>query len=67
MNKIQVVTCKCNKHVVAYSEPDCYLDKDWYNQLREYIEKGYKIEIISGDMLNFGECECKKIVQGKLF
>lgn len=59
---IQVIKYKCCGNIfAACCEPDCYTDKDWLKDLKKYVEKGHKVEMIpSGQGLQFKKCECKK-------
>lgn len=67
---IQIVKYKCCEKVfAACSEPECYTDKIWLNNLREYINRGDIVKMVENMELNFGKCVCKetKLEQLNLF
>jgi len=39
-------------------EPECYTEKDWTKNLKEYAQQGHKVEMV--ESFKFGECKCKK-------
>jgi hypothetical protein len=52
---IQIVKRKCCGSVFAACvEPDCYTDKDWLKNLKEYVNRGDKVEMIESGTLKFG-------------
>lgn len=65
MNKTQIVICKCGVAMAAASEPFCYNDKDWLKDLKQWIKRGYKIDLIEKKDFpdNFGKCKCPKNIE----
>jgi len=64
---IQVIKYKCCGRIfAACKEPECYIDKDWLKDLRQYVKEGCKVEMITGDW-QFGKCDCKKPNEPNLF
>jgi hypothetical protein len=58
---IQIVKYKCCGAIFAACvEPDCYTEKDWLANLKKYVNRGDKVEMIKSGTLKFGKCECKK-------
>lgn len=58
---IQIVKRKCCGSVFAACvEPDCYTDNDWLKNLKEYVNRGDKVEMIENGSLHFSKCECQK-------
>lgn len=59
---IQVIKYKCCGNIfAACCEPDCYTDTDWLKDLRKYVKRGDKVEMIPrGNGLQFKKCECNK-------
>lgn len=62
MNKIQAVKYKCCGKIFAVCcEPECYTDKKWLKNLKEYVEAGDVVEMIErGSDLKLELCECNK-------
>lgn len=60
---IQILKYKCcGKIFAACCEPDCYTDKDWLKNLKIYVNRGDKVEMIeNGSGFKFGKCECKEL------
>lgn len=58
--RIQVISCKCGKTFAASIEPECYKDKEWMDNLREYVTNGCSVDLIkSGEgNLKLEECIC---------
>jgi hypothetical protein len=59
---IQILKYKCcGKIFAACSEPECYTDKEWLKGLKQYVNRGDKVEMIEkGTGFKFGKCECKE-------
>ena len=56
---IQVIKCKCGSIFAASKVPECYQDKEWLKNLRDYSLRGCDIEIIEGGKgLQFEKCKC---------
>lgn len=56
---IQVVKYKCCESVfAACCEPECYTDSDWLKQLKKYVNRGDKVEMVED--FKFGKCRCNK-------
>lgn len=71
---IQVIKCPCGKIFAACCEPECYSDAEWQKNMRGYVKKGCKPEMIEhGSGWEFEKCTCKnmkpapKEVQTSLF
>jgi len=63
---IQTIKYKCcGKIFAACYEPDCYTDKDWLKNLKEYVNRG-DIVGLTDEKIQFGKCECNKSKQQKL-
>lgn len=59
---IQVVKKKCCGAIFAAClEPHCYTDKEWLKELKKYVNRGDKVEVIKKEDFKFGGCECDKI------
>ena len=44
---IQTIKYKCcGKVFAACTEPECYIDEDWLNELKEYVKQGNKVEMV---------------------
>lgn len=57
---IQVIKCKCGKTFAACCEPECYTDKDWQKDVRNYVKKGCTVEMREAGQWNFERCTCVK-------
>jgi sporulation-control protein spo0M len=68
---IQIVKYKCcNKIFAACVEPECYIDKQWLNNLKEYVNRGDIVQMVENIDLQFEKCYCKdksKMEQLNLF
>ncbi|OBW43523.1 hypothetical protein AB670_00053 [Chryseobacterium sp. MOF25P] len=64
---IQVIKYKCCGNIfAACCEPECYTDMDWLKELKKYVERGNKVEMIpNGGVLQFKRCECEKESKSK--
>jgi hypothetical protein len=62
---IQIVKRKCCGSVFAACvEPDCYTDKDWLKNLKGYVNRGDKVEMIENGTLQFGgKCKCNEVAK----
>lgn len=61
---IQVIKYKCCGTVfAACCEPDCYTDSEWLKNLKKYVNRGDKVEMIERGTLKFGKCECQEKVK----
>lgn len=58
--KIQIIRRSCCNTIFAGAvEPHCYTDDEWINSLKDYVQKGCKVEYIeAGKGLKFEECRC---------
>jgi hypothetical protein len=58
---IQVVKYKCGCIFAACQEPDCYTDKEWLADLKNYVNRGDKVEMVEIGKLKFSNCDlCNK-------
>ena len=58
---IQIIKCKeCETVFAACTAPECYTDRDWLNNLKKYIKRGDKVEMIGDKSFNLGSCGCRK-------
>jgi hypothetical protein len=69
---IQIIKRKCcGKIFAACCEPSCYTDNDWLKDLKKYVNRGDKVEMIPDNSgLKFEKCICNditKIVAPNLF
>jgi len=64
---IQVIKYACcDKIFAACHEPHCYTDTDWLKNLKQYVRRGDKVEMIhGGNGLQMGQCECNELVKSK--
>lgn len=62
---IQIVKTKCCGSVFAACiEPDCYTDKDWLKNLKKYVNRGDKVEMVENGTFKFGgKCNCNDVVK----
>ena len=66
MNGIQVIRHKCcGKIFAACHEPECYIDEDWLNSLKQYVLRGDTVEVVNYGEVVFGVCECKKDIKSE--
>jgi hypothetical protein len=56
--KTQIVKCRCGSTIAACIEPDCYIDKDWLNDLKRYIKRGCAVEMVGLKKFNLEKCRC---------
>lgn len=57
---IQAIKYKCcDSYLAVCKEPYCYTDEDWLADLRNYVNKGHKVEMIEQIDEKFG-CKCKE-------
>lgn len=60
MSKVQIIKYACCGKVFAGCvEPECYLDEEWQADLRKYVQRGDKVEMIDSQDFKFEKCECK--------
>ncbi len=59
--KTQIITCLCGKTFASYYEPECYADAKWQRDMRKYIKRGCKIELIELSNLKLEKCTCKNM------
>jgi hypothetical protein len=61
---IQIVKYKCcQRTFAACAEPECYTDKDWLKNLKEYVNRGDTVEMVeSGLGLRLEKCQCQEPV-----
>ena len=64
---IQVVKSKCCGTIFAACiEPECYTDKDWLKNLKNYVNRGDKVEMIeSGTLQSIKKCDCDVVLMTK--
>ena len=60
MRLIQIIKCKCGKTFAACCEPECYTDKDWQKELRDYVKNGCTVEMVESGNWEMESCTCKK-------
>lgn len=64
--KVQVVKYACcDKVFAACAQPECYTDKDWLKNLKQYIKRGDKVDLAENGTWKFEKCECKKSTADK--
>lgn len=57
---VQVIKYKCcDKVFAACIEPECYTEKTWLKELRKYVLRGDKVEVVDNASIDWGKCECK--------
>ena len=59
---IQIVKYKCcGKIFAGCVEPDCYTDSEWLKNLKKYVNRGDKVQMIeNGETFLFERCTCKE-------
>lgn len=57
---IQIIKYKCcGKAFAACREPECYTDDDWLKELKKYVTRGDKVEMVeNGSGINLEKCQC---------
>ena len=51
----------CDKVFAACTEPECYTDDDWLNNLKDYVKRGDKVQMVeSGTSFKFEKCNCNE-------
>lgn len=62
---IQVIKRQCCGSVfAACHEPYCYTDKDWLRNLKQYVNRGDKVEMVESADLHFGgKCQCNEVAK----
>jgi len=63
MKKAQIVICECGSAFAACVEPYCYTERDWTKQLKEYVNKGYKVDLVNVEGFSLEECKCEKEIK----
>lgn len=65
---IQVIKKKCCGSVFAACvEPDCYTDKYWLKNLKKYVNRGDKVEMVENGTLQWGgKCKCNEVEVTKI-
>ena len=59
---IQTIKYKCCGQIfAACMEPECYIDKDWIKNMRDYAIIGHKIEMMESGTVKFGTCKCSAV------
>ena len=59
---IQIIKYKCcGKIFAACCEPECYIDKDWLSNLKKYVLRGDKVELVESGSWKFEKCDCQNI------
>ena len=59
---IQVIKYKCCGQIFAACwEPDCYTEKDWLKNMRKYVLRGDKVEMMESGNVKFSKCVCAKV------
>jgi hypothetical protein len=59
--KAQIIKYKCCENVFAgCREPECYTSKDWLKSLKDYVNKGYIIDLVDVNSFKFDTCKCNK-------
>ena len=57
---IQVVKYKCcGSGFAACVEPECYTNKDWLKNLKQYVKEGHKVEMV--ESFTFEICKCNEV------
>lgn len=59
----QVIVCKCGSVIAACVAPECFQEKEWMKDVRDYSKKGYTIEMRETGQgnLSLKACTCKLI------
>jgi len=62
-DKTQIIKRKCCGTIFAACiEPDCYIDKGWLKDLKNYVNAGHKVEMIDANSgVQFAKCTCQKV------
>jgi DNA-binding sugar fermentation-stimulating protein len=61
MSKTQIIKCpKCKSIFAACLAPLCYTDKEWIKNLKEYVQKGFEVDLIESSQLSFERCKCNQ-------
>lgn len=59
---IQVIKCKgCGSVFAACREPECWTDKDWQKDVRDYAKQGHIIGMAERGGWTLDGCTCKKV------
>lgn len=58
--KVQIIKCHCGEVISGCTEPECYTDEEYTKDLKECVEKGYKVDLIENSDFKFGKCKCVK-------
>lgn len=58
MKKAQAIRCKCGSVFAACTEPECYLDLEWYKEVRDSVTSGCTIEMVLAGDFEWEECKC---------
>lgn len=58
---VQIIKCKCGAVFAGCLEPECYIDKDWLDSLRDYVEyRKCTVHMVESKNIQFTSCTCKK-------
>jgi hypothetical protein len=64
--KVQIISCSnCDAVFAACVEPECYSDAEWQKQLRKYVNRGEKVNLVDSGSWKFTRCECNKKTKKK--
>jgi len=55
---VQTIKCKCGSVFAACTEPECYTEKDWMDNLRDYVLDGCTVELVDRNDFKFEQCKC---------
>lgn len=62
---IQVIECKCGKVIAGCAVLYCYTNKQWQEDLREYVKQGCTVSLVEDDKVQFGQCTCDELEELK--
>ncbi len=64
MRQLQVIKCKCGKVFAACQVPECYMEKEWMDELRDYVtNKSCTVDIVLANGNIFEKCQCESLKQ----
>lgn len=59
--KIQAIRCYCGNIFSGCKEPECYTEKEYLKDLKNYVKDGYKIEMLEQEDFKFEKCTCPPV------
>lgn len=64
MAKSQVIKCFCGKVFAACVVPECYTDKDWLKNLKQYVKQGFEVDLAESKEIEWQtkeNCTCNGV------